>query len=261
MFNIKQHNSGEVEVTLMERIRENSVIIKWNYFEQKDIMVPLLQAAAVKHTYGDNIDIILEAPYLPYACQDRIFKAGQAIAFEEFINIIKLYFNQVITMALHCSYNFIGLENKRYNAITLQSEYNIIFPDESARKHYYYPDDKMYTFIKERNENGEPNLTLDITKVPMRQSAEKVFLICDDIGDGNRTFVNCANALRREFPRHEIKIELMLYHAFCTYGLQNLFDAGITKLKIINPDSYSFLINKFPEHKDFFELITFRGNK
>jgi|GEM_PF-6383931 phosphoribosylpyrophosphate synthetase len=271
MFNIKQHNSGEVEVTLTERLRQNYATITWNYFEQKDVMIPLLQAAAIRHTYGNDIDIVLDAPYLPYARQDRVFEAGQPIAFNEFIKVIKTQFNRIRTMALHCSSGhqwrsysniekLLQLENMKYNAMALQSDYNIVFPDESARNHYYYPDAKMYTFIKYRDDNGAPHLTLDRGKLPEEINHAKPFLICDDIGDGNRTFVACVEALKNDIMNSDtIKIELMLYHAFCSYGLQNIIDAGISKLKIINPDSYHFLINKFPDHKDFVELVTFKG--
>jgi phosphoribosylpyrophosphate synthetase len=252
IFKIKQHNSGEYEITLTERIYDRIVYIHWDYFTQKDIMIPMLKAAAIRHTYGDRIQIILDAPYLPYARQDRVFEAGQSIAFIDFTKIIFLNFDVVRTQALHChnyyafGKNYINID--RYNLMELQSQYNIVFPDASARHHYYYSDDKMITFNKVRNKFGTPHLELDAFRMPYKIDLYKPFLICDDIGDGNRTFVECAKALRKEFEHSErlnIEIELMVYHQFGTYGFDNLIEEGINKLKIINKDSYNFIVNKY----------------
>lgn len=268
MFNIKRFNSGEYEVTLTERIREQSVKIYWNYYKQTDIIIPILKAAAIKQTYGDKKSITLVAPYLPYSRQERQFEAGQAIHFEVFLRMLEPWFDNIETMGLHCGlakknrrYGDKGqILNKWFNIYTLSHQYNIVFPDESARVHYYYPPSEMYTFIKHRNkEDGAPVLELDKSKLPNRIDLSKPFLICDDVGDGNRTFVECAKTLRQHFQDDKLKIELLLYNSFCSYGLLNLIDAGVAKMKIINPDSYNYLIAKFPTMIDFFELIAFEG--
>lgn len=261
MFEIKKFNSGEWDVKLVERIHGNEAVIHWNWFDesQRDVMLLLMKIGAIKKQYG-MIPIIIDAPYLPYSRQDRVFEAGQDIPIETLVKTITgRYLDVTIkTMGLHCeNIYFNKINNELYE---LNTSFIPVFPDINAAKHYeanpYYINPKKIILQKMRTDNGIRTEFKIIDGLNMFTCPEmSKFLICDDICDGGRTFVEAAKLLKRQWG-NDITIELMIYHAFMTHGLDDLKAAGISKIKIINPDSYEYVINKFPEDKNYFELIT-----
>ena len=87
-FDVKQFSSGEYEVKIAERIYGDTAVIHWNWFDesQRDLMLLLMKISAIKRQYSDDIYIIIYAPYLPYARQDRVFEAGQDVAICTLLN-------------------------------------------------------------------------------------------------------------------------------------------------------------------------------
>ena len=62
MFEMKRFNSGELDVKLVERL--NNFEVHWNWFneDERDLMVPLLKADAIKKQYGE-VNIVLVCNY------------------------------------------------------------------------------------------------------------------------------------------------------------------------------------------------------
>lgn len=255
-FDIKQFSSGEWQVKIAERIYGDA-IIHWNWFDkcQRDLMLLLTKIGAIKKQYG-MIPITIYAPYLPYARQDRVFEAGQDLVIETLVKAIYGRYDdiRIETMALHCK-NLFKISNIIcYAYVTIKHPYNIIhvYPDSNARYHYITGDNEneCIHFSKIRI-LSEIKLNI-INTYQNKIDIQKTFLICDDICAGGRTFIECAKTLRKKYG-DDIKIELMIYHAFLDYGLDALKESGISKIYIINPDSYEYICNLYPNDLNYFE--------
>ena len=262
-FEERRFPSGEISVQLSERIdTRESISINWNWFESKDILVPLMKADAIKRQYGDTRYINLNCNYLPYARQDRVFNAGNPLAIEVLLTVLATQFRSVYSMGVHCHlpsgtpYFSVG-----YSSLNIESyleNYNLVFPDKSAKNHYYtyitcnsrpIPEEFIY-FEKTRKLSGIQSTIVGNPQVDL----SKKFLIADDICGGGITFINASHILKENYGE-EIIVELMIYHAFLDYGLQSLKDSGISKIKIINPESYEYICNLYPNDLDYFEYI------
>lgn len=89
-FKTKQFSSGEFDVQIFNRIYGEEAVIHWNWFDesQRDIFALLLKIDAIKRNYP-NVDITLDAPYLPYMRQDRLFEAGQSVPATVLVDLLK----------------------------------------------------------------------------------------------------------------------------------------------------------------------------
>lgn len=254
-FKTKQFSSGEFDVQIFNRIYGEEAVIHWNWFDesQRDIFALLLKIDAIKRNYP-NVDITLDAPYLPYMRQDRLFEAGQSVPATVLVDLLNQRVNRIKTMACHSIQHYVSNEK-----IFLHSEmgartnnYNYVFPDANAANHYADNHEPLqYVFHKVRNNDG---VKLELFDKPNTVHTEFTFLICDDIVAGGRTFVECANALRSYYG-DKIKIELMIYHAFLDYGIDNLQQSGISKVHIVNKDSYDYILTLYPTDIDYFNYV------
>jgi len=273
-YTVTQFSSGEYDVKINGRITEDIAEVHWNWFspKERDVMIPLMVADAVRRQYGDTVKLTLVANYLPYARQDRVFEAGNALPIEVLTKLLKSAFHEVHTMGIHCSEGYVGL-NQKFNPNSLPNKYNLVFPDKSACKHYELCSawvDKMgNVFIKSMGMNKQPH-NITISKVRTRDGVESQlvddgsfervnietpFLLVDDICAGGRSFINAAQLLKQQFG-DTIKVELMVYHAFLDYGLEALKEAGISKVYIINPDSYEYILGLYPTEGSYFEFVS-----
>jgi ribose-phosphate pyrophosphokinase len=260
MFEIKKFNSGEKSVRITERLSEFKV--HWNWFneDEQDIMIPLMKADAIKRQYG-NVPILLNASYLPYSRQDRMFEIGQAVPMDLLQKIFSNYFDHILCMALHGVEDYKSNHIPKYPLLLKQclsleylpffSYYNFVFPDKNAGKHFNASPEQSIYFEKIRDESGKPKLVAESYNNLSAFHRDQPFLICDDICDGGRTFVECAKLLKENFGNDK-KIELIIYHAFLTHGLEDLKNSGISKIHIINPDSYGYIIKKYPNDLNYF---------
>lgn len=256
MFKLKQFSSGEHDLIIDGRINHNGIIVvDWNWFKEKDIMIPLMKADAIRRNYP-NVKLILNAPYLPYQRQDRIFEAGQGVPAELVIEILKNKYDSITTMGNHRSLN------KETNILAhpiswFHADANTVivpvFPDISAGNHYkinlsYSEHIRM---LKNRNNvNGNLSITnYEIKNFKFNKNKTYKFIIHDDICSGGRTFIEAAKFINNVIiPENELKnssIELLVYHAFLDYGIDNLVESGISKILIINKDSFEYINDKF----------------
>ena len=243
-FEVKKFNSGEKSVRLNQRLHGKEFFVSWNWFEEKDIMVPLMEADAIRRTYGD-CKITLEANYLPYQRQDRIFEAGMGVPSQVVIDVLSKSFDSIITMANHseivCSLNS-KVRNQLFGLSNLSFEKVIVFPDQSAKNHFdkFYGWENFVVLDKVRKLSGvQLSLAVENINTDMRAKEKINFIICDDICAGGRTFIEAAQYLKSTYPN--CTVELMVYHGFMEYGITCLVEAGIDKIYILNPDSYEYI--------------------
>jgi ribose-phosphate pyrophosphokinase len=247
-FDVKQFASGEYQVKIINRIYNNAIIL-YNWFDEKerDLMLLLTKIGAVRKTYG-MIDIIVYAPYLPYARQDRVFEVGQDIAIETFVNAVKMDNKITIeTMGLHCN-NIYSITNDKIKITDFGlNNFEIVFSDLNAKNHFILKEiNKYITFEKIRT-----NKSIELTMIPFLGEPKKKYIICDDVIAGGRTFIECAKKLKEKFG-NDIIIEIFVYNAFLDYGLNNLIQSGISKIHIVNKYSYNFLIEKYSNDCQYF---------
>lgn len=260
MFEVKKFNSGEYDVKLTERINESYVTVNWNWFKEPDVMIPLMKIDAIRRQYGDKIKIQLEANYLPYSRQDRMFEVGQSLPLEIIYNVLKTMDIGISTMAFHSNNycdTYLSLTNKKIplHIIFLYHPLIACFPDKNAINHFDNCPPLTLTFAKTRINNSIQLQLMPSKWLTSFAGLKNKFIICDDICDGGRTFIECAKLLKAEFG-NEIQIDLLIYHAFMTHGLDEI-KKHIHSITIINPDSYEYVCDKFPNDKDYFRLGDF----
>jgi phosphoribosylpyrophosphate synthetase len=256
-FNVRKFSSGEYEVTIDGRIYGNQAVIHWNYFneEEKDVYLLLLKINAVKTNYP-NLPIIVDAPYLPYMRQDRIFNAGQGVPATFLVDTLhNAGVNKIRTYGCH-SYQQ-NVDNWIMGNSNLLYQQSIIFPDANASKHYNLDNYPQFCFEKVRV-NNEPKLVLKKDDTLLDElNLYSAHMIYDDIISGGRTFIECAKQIN-EFTKQQSNIELTVYNAFLDYGIENLKEAGIKRINIINKDSFDYVIKLYPNDTEYFNLIEFK---
>lgn len=256
MFDIKKFNSGEWDVVLNQRIHNpKRITVKWNWFTHPDIMMPLMQIDAINRNYCDPL-IYLQCNYLPYSRQDRLFNVGGSVPLAILLKIFEDVHIEV--MGLHAD---VDINNHIYDLSDFDSEDStFVFPDKNAVKHYNDPRNYYSIIFNKVRENNAVKLEMERyyygSELAVSLNHPKKIVICDDICDGGRTFVECAKYLKQLNPQID-HIELMVYHAFMTHGLEDLKEAGIKLIRILNPDSYEHIINKYTNDKDYFYLQPF----
>ncbi len=256
-FEIQQFDSGEWDIRLIDCKNLNKNVI-WNWFKEPDIMIPMLKADCIRQVFG-CVELTLICNYLPFSRQDRVFNLGQGIPCQR---VVRTLFNQFESIETMCLHNFPipheGDERIYNESIILNENKTIVFPDENASKHFTIMDDpSLLTFSKVRSESG---IKLELEYERLKNGIEeldnnKTFLICDDICDGGRTFIECSEKLKEHFG-HDIKIELLVAHGFLSRGIETLKASGISKIYIANYDSYEYLSNKFNNNDNYIEFFS-----
>lgn len=243
MFEVNKFASGEYDVALsIDKTIENYNEIVWDWFTEPDIMIPMMKADAMIRKFGKGRRNVLYAPYLPYARQDRVFNNGQSLPIEVLIDILKLKFDDISTMGMH-SYNpdVFSLKIFVNDILKIFKDYSIVYPDEGALNHFdsceksWGVKAKSFNFRKKRDDQGGVELE------PLFPMSKLIyggkFIILDDICSGGRTFIKCAEIIKKYNPKAQI--ELLVYNAFLDRGTDHIIKAGISKIHVINKYSYA----------------------
>lgn len=252
MFKIDRFTSGEINLELKERIRHDGTItIHWDWFTEPDVFIPLMKADAIRRNYKD-VRLVLEAPYLPYQRQDRIFNVGQGIPAQLVIDLLMHYkngYSMINTIGNHCPVDNTWVHNSKFDLFNFDSVEGVedvyVYPDLNAQSNYFGGTvGKNYiTLSKVRDSNGQPKLTIQEQSEKLDPNKEYRFIICDDICADGRTFIEAANFINESFSNLNYSIELLIFHAFLDYGVENIRASGISRINIINKDSYNFIMN------------------
>jgi ribose-phosphate pyrophosphokinase len=207
--------------------------------DTSSIMDLLLVVNALRYQFGDNVNINLTLPYLPYARQDRVCATGQAFSLEVFSGLLKsLRLNNITVWDCHSQ---VGLDLT--GAINVSPE-NIIKASESLVKILTAPDSvlvcpdqgaqarctaikntlavqEMVQCFKKRDPATGKILN---TEVEADTLEGKTAIITDDICDGGFTFIKIAEQLKEKGAK---KVILFVTHGIFSKGLtvfQGLID-------------------------------------
>lgn len=255
LFAITQFNSGEYQVKLTNKIEiDHPILIHFDWFKYNDLMILALMVDAIRKDNKNKAiqQLIINIGYLPYARQDRQFEDGLGIPVDVVSKfLMSLAKNvKVLTMGLHSERPYLSLKDNLINTTyKIPHDVNAVFPDENAIKHFDSSSHFLrLIFEKHRNhETGAISSSIKSGTVLLNED----YMIYDDICDGGRTFVECAKILKKNGAR---KVELSVYHAFCSHGTWNMQEAGIDHIYIFNKCSYDFLKKRYYEEIDDSEM-------
>lgn len=185
---------------------------------------------ALRHTLGNEPRINLYLDYLPNARADRRFLSTNSVPLSIFIDLIhRCRFNKVYVelphnaAALHSSWVVVE-RSVVHEMLThpMNSHDVLVFPDKGAADRFSkYSSGWPVVFEKKRDVNTGKVVGMQIISGPSTKEPGTTFLILDDICDGGRTFIECAQVLLDTFPG--CKVKLAVAHGIFSKGLE-VFD-------------------------------------
>lgn len=264
-YTVKKFKSGEVQVQLhdWEGIEEDLVLE--GSILSSDNLMELCQVVEAYRFYIPGIKILLIMPYCAYSRQDRRCNEGESFSLKVFANIINsLNFHHVITYDNHSEVSTALLDNCSSVSVKDLLDYNsditfdvdlLVSPDAGANKKIQACSSALdIPFIRadKLRSTTDNSLSETIVYTTAEELDGKTLLIVDDICDGGRTFAALAQSIKKIQPN--CTINLFITHGFFTYGIDHLYEAGISK--ITSSTSVSHYHN-IPE-SDTFKLQEFR---
>lgn len=217
----------------------NKIEIVERLTDSSKTMRLMLAVDALKRMTSHSIAIELVIPYFPYARQDRVCVAGEALGasvMAQFIN--NLGFSKVTIWDAHSDVspalinNVVNIEQTaivtRCEALQeklTQGQLTLISPDAGASKKTLKLAQQYAGKVEVIQANKQRNLaTGEIVKTEILcDVAGKDLLIVDDICDGGRTFIELAKVLKENGAN---SIALFVTHGIFSKGL-TVFDGLI----------------------------------
>jgi ribose-phosphate pyrophosphokinase len=193
-----------------------------------EVMRLLLVRNAIEARFGNNIELGLNMPYLPYARQDRVCSSGEALSLKVLCQLINAQkFHKVSIADCHSDVGVAlldrcvntsqhsGFASCRATNNLLNRADVLIIPDLGAAKkaEKLAAEYKLRTVqcIKTRVDKN----TLVVT--PIGKIPEGLLIVADDICDGGGTFLALADAL----PKGR-DIDLIVTHGIFSKGKEVL---------------------------------------
>ncbi len=236
---------GEIRVKVDNHLSE-SVLIEALLLNSDDIMTLVMLTDALRNLGVKRIRLTM--PYIPYARQDRVCNVGEAFSIQAFAAIINsLKFNSVVVYDAHSEVSISLIHNcinvHSYKLITDSPTYGfisacsisgkplyLICPDKGAIEKSKaiakeFPEIKGIVYAeKVRNPKNGEIIRTEVKDAPDDFVGSNM-LICDDICDGGRTFIELAKVLQQYTPN---ALSLHVTHGIFSKGLDVLYDAGFT---------------------------------
>lgn len=242
---------GEVQVRLSEEVVIGAnVSIRADVRSSEDVMELLLLKDAVDRAL-DYPSVHLLLPYLPYARQDRVANYGESHALKVFCQLINAAnFIAVETWDAH-SIVAGALLDRHYDKpqwrfaqhVPVDRPCSLISPDAGALKKTlevakHRPDHPNGMFVIQAAKHRDP-FTGEVSGTELQFQPDvltaaiqgRQVLICDDICDGGRTFIELAKLIQIYDPK---KISLYVTHGIFSQGLA-VFDGLIDEFWTPNP--------------------------
>ncbi len=235
MSEIIKFPAGEVTARLTDISRiESPFLIRCDFRSYDDIFVALSTANAVRHARPD-VFVRLLIPYFPSSRQDRVTGVGHSfdaqivarvLSSGEFDEIVTWDAHSDVIGALFAPGQFVNIQQHELLAHLVDDIHNpvLISPDAGAekktRKIAEYLGAPMIQASKIRdvitgNLSGA-EITYD------SRCDEKNMVIVDDICDGGRTFINLAEAIKKQY--NVKSLHLVVTHGIFSKGKQVLLD-------------------------------------
>lgn len=240
----KIFSGGEIDVLLRGDV-EHEVAITTRVNSSDDLMELFMVTDALRAQGAERIHVFM--PYLPYARQDRMMRAGEALSIRVFADLINA--QEYASVRVYDAHSDVGPAlirrcvnhtNHTFVSSVLadKSGYVIVSPDAGAFKKVhtvceaigYHATPAICT--KVRVANGE----IEKVAVTLDDFGGKDAYIIDDICDGGRTFI----ALAAQLKRHGAgSVNLIVSHAILSYGEEPLKQGGVDH--IYTTDSFKVI--------------------
>ena len=230
-------NTGSLEPWDTNTKDAGDIRIEARIRNSDDIMALALTKDALDRVYMNSV-IDLFIPYFPYARQDRVCNAGEALSVKVMANIINgLNFNSVGVVDPHSPVTLAAIDRvytwgqyEVFHAMNLSwREITIVAPDMGAGK-------KAEDFAKRVGAAGVLycNKTRELSTGKITglevfgETKGKRLVVLDDICDGGRTFIELFGAIQAK-GRPE-GIELFVTHGIFSKGIEvlSMYDRIVT---------------------------------
>jgi ribose-phosphate pyrophosphokinase len=233
-----KYPAGERGVKLVPLHKEYDLVVVRMEFEGSDDLIDVMLACnALRQMFGVTLKISLDAPYFPYARQDRFMSDGEALS----LQVI------VVMLAATCGFNFINTWDAHSSVLQgmissgglINVPQHLIMTDlfvrnvyQSSNKVFVSPDagavKKIYPLARDfKMPVIEASKTRDVetgeisnVKINNIEGNNLTGIIVDDIIDGGKTFIQLAQAMEKT-GRFD-KIILMATHGIFSKGLEPL---------------------------------------
>ncbi|ASL41980.1 Ribose-phosphate pyrophosphokinase 2 [Burkholderia sp. AD24] len=227
---------GEVNVSVELGKPAHTLRIQAHLPNAEAVMTLLLATDALRRGYPGT-PILLSLPYVPYARQDRVANAGEALSARVFCDLINTQqyaqvevqdpHSDVVTALLDRVVIADPLPSLRRALASLGSgRAALVAPDAGARKRVMHLAQALELDVvfaeKVRNtQTGKITGTQVVGDLPVAP-----LLVVDDICDGGRTFTELATALRTRQAEQRLSQPLYLYvtHGIFSKGLAPLLE-------------------------------------
>lgn len=232
---ISKFPGGEIRVRGADMPYKEDVILYAILTNSDDVMTLVMLVDALRETGIKNIT--LSMPYVPYARQDRVCNRGEALSIRAFAKIINsLNFSSVIVLDPHSDVtpaiidrcrivpraSVMGIHKDVYAWIIKDdtSPMYLVSPDAGAVKKSYeitkeFPQfDGIIFADKVRDVKTGEIVRTTVHNVPF-DIDEARLLVCDDICDGGRTFIELAKVLKPHKPK---ELNLYVTHGIFSQG-------------------------------------------
>lgn len=239
-------SGGERHIQLQDDENEvKEVIIRAAVTDSEGLIDLLLIENALRHKYGQELEINLELPYLPYARQDRVCAPGQAFSLEVLKGLLgNLKLKKLVTWDCHSQ---VGVDLtdavnidpasiiKNDSALTkllTNADTVLICPDKGAVRRCTHIKESLNISEMVLCEKRRDPVTGKIvkTEVLVDDLSDKVAVITDDICDGGFTFIKIAEQLQE---KNVAKVILFVTHGIFSKGL-TVFDGLVDELVTTN---------------------------
>lgn len=224
-----QFPGGEVHVTVGLGVQADELQVHAHVQDSHTVMALLMVTDALRRGYpGKPISLCM--PYVPYARQDRVANAGEALSAKVFCQLINAQgFERVVIQDPHSDVVSALLDRVEIEdpvpAMRLIVErlgnVALVAPDAGARKRVI----KLASALDVQAVFAEKIRNTRTGAITGTQIAADLpdcaLLVVDDICDGGRTFTELAMALRKRQSEQHIDRPLYLYvtHGIFSKGL------------------------------------------
>lgn len=224
---------GEVGVDInnlsqVDGMRAERVYVAAQLQNSDDVMALLMATDALRMEFP-LAKFMLDLPYIPYARQDRVCNAGEALSIKVFGRLINsLKYDMVQVTDPHSAVSLACIEN-----VTVRDQYSvfgdiklsfndvtIVAPDQGATK-------KCEEFAKKvgakgvitcsKTRNLADGKIIGMTVDGPEDMSNLNLLVLDDICDGGRTFIELALLLETRNPK---TLELAVTHGIFSKGVE-----------------------------------------
>lgn len=216
---------GTAKIEIYERLVNSS-----------KVMALLLCVDALKRMVGPRIPIELVIPYFPYARQDRVCVAGEALGVKVMATVINsLGLSKVTTWDVHsdvstallnavvnCQQDEILSKFEPLKNLLSKGMVTLVSPDAGATKKTLklaQRFDLVPQIIQAQKQRDLRTGAIISTEIS-GDVRDKDVLIVDDICDGGRTFIELAKVLREQGAK---TVSLFVTHGIFSKGMQ-VFD-------------------------------------